>query len=213
VDDILRHFEKRFSTELEKKGFVNLGFFKIGFVYFVSRKEIKGFNQLKSLKIWSWEGDPIVSTMIKTMGLNSVPLPLPDVLSSLTTGIIDSAYAPPMGIIALQWSSKIKYLLDYPLAFSLGAFLLDVKKWKRVSGEHQRVIKQIAHKYITKMNEQTAKENQESIGVLKSLGVKVVKFSKADIAQGKIIRQKILNTLRGSFFSPKIVTEFNSLLR
>ena len=59
------------------------------------KKKTPNLNSLKGLKIWAWEGDQIVETMINSMNLIGVPLPLPDVLNSLQTGIVEAAYAPP----------------------------------------------------------------------------------------------------------------------
>lgn len=96
-----------FNQGLKSKGFINLGFYEIGQVYVVSTKKISNLNELKGVKIWSWEGDPLVEAMLESLDLVSVPLALPDVLSSLSTGIINAAYAPPLAILALQWHTKI----------------------------------------------------------------------------------------------------------
>ena len=66
------------------------------------------------------------------MQLVGVPLGLQDVLTSLSTGIIDTAYASPMGVLALQWQTKIKYLVDYPVTYSVGALLLRQKFWDKI---------------------------------------------------------------------------------
>ena len=60
--------------------------------------------------------------MVKSLNLSPVPLPITDVQASLSTGVIEAAYAPPLGIIALQWDNKVKYLVDFPLAFFGGCF-------------------------------------------------------------------------------------------
>ena len=78
--------------------------------------------------------------MIESMNLISVPLPLPDVLSSLSTGIIDAAYAPPLGILSLQWNTKVSHLIDFPLSYSIGAFLIGEKAWKKISPENQKIV-------------------------------------------------------------------------
>ena len=122
----------------------NLGFFEIGNVYFVSQKKTDSLKSMMGVKIWSWEGDELVSTMIESMKFVSVPLPLPDVLSSLSTGIIEAAYAPPLGILSLQWNTKIKYLIDFPTAFSIGALLISKKSWDKISAKDQIIFKILA---------------------------------------------------------------------
>jgi TRAP-type C4-dicarboxylate transport system substrate-binding protein len=192
-----------FNKEIAKKKFVNLGFFEIGMVYFVSQRETPSLKSLKGIKIWSWEGDRIVNTMISKMNLISVPLALPDVLSSLSTGIIEAAYAPPMGMIALQWNTKIKYLVDFPIAYSLGSFLISDKAWNKISPENQKITREIAKTYMKKVNAANAKDNADSLAAMRNSGVKFIKFPKEDIKKAKSIRGDIISELRGKLFTPK----------
>lgn len=209
---VLNMLTPELSKKLESSGFENLGFFKIGFVYFASVKKVTGIDNLKDLKIWAWEGDPIVETMIEQMNLNSIPLPLPDVLSSLTTGIVDAAYASAMGIIALQWNSKVKYVVDFPIAYSIGAFLVDKKKWNKIKPNHQALVKQISKKYIAKMNEDTRRENEEALKVMQSMGIKLIKFAESDIKKGEGIRKGIIKKLKGKLISADVIKKVNKQL-
>jgi len=192
-----------FNQSFNKSKFENLGFFEIGNVYFVSQKSTPSLDNLKGVKIWSWEGDELVASMIETMNLVSVPLPLPDVLSSLSTGIIDAAYAPPLGILSLQWNTKIKYIVDFPLSFSVGAFLVGEKTWKKISPEHKKIVKEISHKYVKNVNAANAKDNIEAINSLKTGGIKFLKFPQKDIERGKQLRTEIIGKLKGKLFSAK----------
>lgn len=100
VGKVVQGLRAHFDQGLEKAGFVNLGFFQAGNVYFVSKKKASSIDELKGLKIWAWEGDALVQAMVETLNLVSVPLSLPDVLNSLSTGIVDAAYATPLAIMA-----------------------------------------------------------------------------------------------------------------
>jgi TRAP-type C4-dicarboxylate transport system substrate-binding protein len=201
-----------FNSKFAKSEFTNLGFIEIGMVYFVSQKETQSLKSLSGVKIWSWEGDKLVSEMINTMDLVSVPLPLPDVLSSLSTGIIEAAYAPPLGIVSLQWNTKIKYLVDFPISFSIGAFLIENKKWNKISKAHQKIIKELGEKYIKKVNVSNNDDNKESLKAMKSLGVKFINFPESDIRKGKGIRDKVVTKLRGKLFSEKALKLLESNL-
>lgn len=192
-----------FNETFEQNEFRNLGFFEIGMVYFVSQKETESLNKLNGIKIWSWEGDKLVATMIDTMKLISVPLPLPDVLSSLSTGIIDAAYAPPLGILSLQWNTKVKYIVDFPLSFSIGAFLVNKKTWDKISPENRAIVDRISQKYVNNVNLANEKDNVEALNILKSGGIKFLKFPQEDIAKGKVLRAEIVKKLKGNLFSEK----------
>jgi TRAP-type C4-dicarboxylate transport system substrate-binding protein len=193
------------SQGLSSLGFINLGFFEIGFVYFISKNKVSDLNSLKGIKIWSWDGDPLVAAMIENMNLVSVPLSLPDVLSSLSTGVIEAAYAPAVGIVALQWNTKIKYLLDFPISYSVGAFLLDSKSLNKISTSNIALLKKLSIKHIQNINTANIADNQESLKSMKSSGVEFISFSKKDIEQGVKVRSQVLNMLKGKVISAKAI--------
>lgn len=208
VEKLTPYFEKG----IKDAGFVNLGFFEIGLVYFVSQQKTENLGALKGVKIWSWEGDRIVETMIEKMKLVSVPLPLPDVLSSLSTGIIEAAYAPAMPIIALQWSSKVKYLVDFPVAYSVGSFLISKKAWDKVKPEHRKIVNEVSAKYMAKVNESNIADNKAALSTIKEGGVEFLKFPKADEDKAKTLKQEIMTKLKGRLFTEQGLKKLKAAL-
>ena len=210
---VLSGMRNHFDQGLANKGYVNLGFFEVGNVYIVATKKAENLGHLKGMKIWAWEGDELGSSMLDSLQLVSVPLSLPDVLTSLSTGIVDAAYASPLAILALQWQSKIKYLVDVPVVYAVGAFLLDQKSWNKINPGDQKILKKYAEKNILRSNDQTFQENEESLKALKSTHqVEFVTFPKKDIEAGVGVRSKVLNQLTGRLFSSDGVKLFQEQL-
>jgi TRAP-type transport system periplasmic protein len=207
----LEKLSPQFGQLLKSKGFVNLGFYEVGMVYLVSTKKITNLKDLKGVKIWSWEGDELVKAMIESLELVSVPLALPDVLSSLSTGIINAAYAPPLAILALQWHTKVKYVVDFPTAFSIGALVVSDKAWAKVKPQHQVKISQIAQKYIKEANEKSIAENQQAREQLKKAGIEFISFPEADTKAAASLRTGVVKKLEGKLFSAKIVKELEKV--
>lgn len=205
----LEKLAPEFNQGLKSKGFINLGFYDIGQVYVVTTKKVSNLNELKGIKIWSWEGDPLVGAMIESLELVSVPLALPDVLSSLSTGIINAAYAPPMAILALQWHSKVKYLIDFPTAFSIGALLVSEKTWNKIKPEHQAKILEISKKYVKEANEKSIVESEEARNQMKKAGIEFISFPQEDYKRASSVRETVINKLKGKLLSPKIINELN----
>lgn len=195
----------QFNQGLKSKGFINLGFYEIGQVYVVSTKKVATLNDLKGLKIWSWEGDPLVGAMIESLQLVSVPLALPDVLSSLSTGIIDAAYAPPLAILALQWHTKIKFLVDFPTAFSIGALLVSDKIWNKITPAHQQKIVAIAQKFVDEANQKSIAENNQAREQLKKGGVQFVSFPAPDYKQAAAARGSVITKIKDKYISSKTI--------
>ena len=185
-------------------------YFEIGQVYLVSQKKIPDLNSIKSLKIWSWEGDPVVNTMFETMNLIGVPLSLPDVLSSLSTGIIDSAYAPGIGIISLQWNTKIKYIVDFPICYSVGAFVITTEAWSKISPADQKLVSEIAKKYQAQIVNTNEKDNKDSFDSMRDQKIEFIKFSDADIKIAQGYRNEIVKKLKGKLFSAEVLKKIET---
>lgn len=195
----------QFNQGLKSKGFVNLGFYEIGHVYLVSTKKISNLADLKGIKIWSWEGDQLVEAMIESLNLISVPLAIPDVLSSLSTGIINAAYAPPLAILALQWHTKIKYLVDFPTANSIGALLVADKTWSKIKPEHQKKIQALSQKFIADVNLKNADENEAARAQLKKGGVEFISFPQEDYKKAAAARATVISKVKDKYISSKVI--------
>lgn len=200
-----------FNESLKSKGFVNLGFYGIGKVYVVSTKKVENIDQMKGIKMWAWEGDKVINAMMESLGLVSVPLALPDVMSSLSTGMIQAAYAPPLGILALQWQSKVKYLIDFPTAYTIGALLIHEKRWKKIKPEHQKIVREVATKYVNEANAAAIADNEASLKKLKDMGVEFISFSKDDLAKAEQIRLSVIKKLEGEVLSKNVLKKIESM--
>lgn len=203
--------ETEFSAGMEKNGFVNLGFYGIGKVYVVSSKKVSNIGEMKGIKMWAWEGDKLIAAMMDSLGLVSVPLAITDVTSSLSTGMIDAAYAPPLGVVAFQWQNKIKYLIDFPVAYSIGALVVSSKSWKKLKPAEQKTVMEVAKKHISKANELAIKDNQDALEVLKKNGVELITFEKKDLDQAETIRKSVIEKISGKIISAKSVKRIEGL--
>jgi len=188
--------QTQFDKGFMDHGFQCLGYFEIGNVYLVSSKKVNNISDLKKIKIWSWEGDLLATSLVDSLELASVPLALPQVMSSLSTGVIDAAYATPLAIIALQWHSKVKFLVNFPITFSLGALVISNQGWNQIPSKYHQKIKAITKKYVDMANLQTIKENDDALIALKKNGIEFIDFPKTDVAKGKDIRSKVIVQLQ-----------------
>lgn len=205
----VQKFAPQFDRGLAKNGFKNLGYFELGNVYLVSMKRVASIKDLKGVKIWSWGDDKLIAGLMESLDLISIPLALPDVLPSLSTGIIEAAYASPSAVVALQWQTKIKYLVDFPVAFSLGAFLVSEKSWAQVPVKQQQVIEQIVQKHVAHANLQTISENEQALTALRKNGVEFITFSAHDLGRGEEIRQAVARKLTGPVISQEMMNAFS----
>ena len=175
VDNIYKIFYKEFNQAFEENGFVNLGWAEVGFVYIFTNTPIKTTDDMKGVKMWMWEGDPIAEKAFSTLGIHPIPLSITDVLTSLQTRLIDGVYTSPLAAIVLQWFSRVKFMLDVPLADASGAVILSKKKFDELPPDLQEILLRNGKKYMQKLTQQSRMDNAKSIETLKKNGITVIR--------------------------------------
>ena len=174
VDNIYSLFDKDFSKSFNDNEFVNLGWAEVGFVYIFTNTPVKVTDDLKGVKMWMWEGDPIAEATFKSIGIHPIPLSITDVLTSLQTKLIDGIYISPYAAIALQWFSRVKYMLDLPLADAAGAVIISKKKFDQIPSNLQDILLRNGKKYMQKLTQLSRQENAKSIETLKKKGITIL---------------------------------------
>jgi len=175
VDRVKEKLLPRFEKEFDKKGLVLLAMSEVGFIYTMSTNSISTLAELKKSKAWVPEGDPISSVLLETVGVTPIPLSIPDVLTSLQTGLINTIFNSFYGSIVLQWFTKISYITDIPFVYAYGAFVLDKKTFSKLPAHHADMMKKEAQTHFKKLLIETRKSNEEAKQVLIDNGISLVK--------------------------------------
>jgi len=211
VDMLYRDFGKEFEKSLEDGGYVLLGWAEVGFVHVFTSTPIKKSDDLRGIKMWTWEGDPIAETAFRTLGINPIPLSVIDVMTSLQTGLIDAFYTTPYAAIALQWYARVKYMVDVPLADAAGAVLISKKFYDPMPKDLQDILVRNGRLYISKLTQLSRKENAEAIKELNKRGIVTLAANEKDLLEyveagirsrralaGKLYTEEFLNRIEKS---------------
>ena len=174
VDHVLNTFDAEFSKAFEENGYVLLGWAEVGFAHVFTNVPVKSGQDMKGVKMWMWEGDPVAEAAFKALELRPIPLSVIDVMTSLQTGLIDGAYASPYGAVALSWHTRVKYMMNPPLANAMGAVLITRKKWDALTPDLQEILKRNGRKYMALLTQRSREDNAKAIGTLAKNNVQVV---------------------------------------
>jgi TRAP-type C4-dicarboxylate transport system substrate-binding protein len=175
VDRVKEKLLPRFEKEFDKKGLVLMAMSEVGFIYTMSTTSISTLAELKQSKAWAPEGDPISRVLLETVGVTPIPLSIPDVLTSLQTGLINTTFNSFYGSIVLQWFTKISYITDIPFVYAYGAFVLDKKKFSKLPPHYADMMKTAAQNHFKKLLIDTRKSNEEALQVLIDNSISLVK--------------------------------------
>ena len=174
VDYVLSKMTPRFDSELEKKGYIALGWTEGGFAYIMSQAPIRSVQDLKGKKVWIPQGDPIGQIVFEKAGVPPIPLSLPDVITSLQTHQLNTVCTSPVGALILQWHTKIKYITKDPLLFVYGVVMVNKKSFDKISPQNQKIIKELFAKYFKELNFQTRKDNDAALDTMTKRGIELV---------------------------------------
>lgn len=208
VDRVKEKIMPRFSAEFDKKGLVLLAVSEVGFVYTMSTTPITTLAELKQSKAWAPEGDPISQALLETVGVTPIPLSIPDVLTSLQTGLINTTFNSYYGAIALQWFTRISFITDIPFAYAYGAFILDKKTFSKLPQHLAEMMKTAADIHFGRLLDDTRKSNEEALQVLIQNDITLIKptpMTKAELQNN--YREKTVNKLVNDAFSESIYQE------
>lgn len=171
ADHIYKTFDSELRKALESNGYVLLGWTEVGFVYLYTNSPIRSPEDLRQVKMWMWEGDPIAEAAFKAMGISPIPLSITDVLTSLQTGLVNGVYGSPLSIVALQWFTKTKYMFSLPIANASGAVLVSKKIFDALSKEQQKVLLEAGSRHFKSLTQSSRRDNEKSSATLKKEGI------------------------------------------
>ena len=171
VDYVRAQMMPEIRAGFRKNDYELLGWMEIGFIRFFSRTPIHSMDDLKKRRIWLWQGDPLGAAFFTASNIAPVPLPITEVFTSLSTGLIDTVIAPPLGAIALQWFTKTPYMTEVPMADGIGGLVVSSKFFNRLPKDLQELLLRTGNEASEKLLVETRKDNEKSLGVLKQNGV------------------------------------------
>ena len=161
---------------LEEAGWVNFGFAAGGFAILMSNSPITEFDDLKGKKVWIPEGDNVSRHAMEALSLTPVSLPLTDVLTGLQTGLIDIVAMSPIGALVLQWHTKVKYINEVPLVYTLGFMAVDKRAFNKLSAGDQAIVREVMERTYRNFDKANLVDNRGALEALLNTGIESVDF-------------------------------------
>ncbi len=193
VDYIRGRMDSMISGGLEDAGIVTFAFVETGFAYLMTQQPITSVEELKELKAWIPEGDPIAAELIKSFDVSPIPLNITDVLAGLQTGLIDAVVVPPVVALALQWHNHVSHVMDLPLLYIYSTMAMDKKSWNRMSADDQALVSTVLDKTFTQVGEEARVDNKKAFDALLSIGIEAT--SPANLGEWQSVADKSVNSL------------------
>lgn len=171
VDAVRSETDPLLIAGLDDKGFHTFGFIEGGFAYIYSTKKASTFSDLEGSKAWLPESDPVGRVLVEEASLSPVPLGLADVLTGLQTGLVDVVSGPPVAAVALQWFTKVKYAIEYPVIYTFGCMVISDRAWSTLSAEDQKLVDEVLGRMTETLDRRAREDNEGARRALEQQGV------------------------------------------
>jgi TRAP-type C4-dicarboxylate transport system substrate-binding protein len=174
IDYVRSHFMPQFREGFRDNGYELLGWMEIGFVHMFSREPIHSLDDMRSRRVWLWQGDPMGQAFFSASGISPVPLSIVDVYTSLSTGLVDTVYCTPLAAIALQWFTKTRYVSSLSLTNAIGGLIVSRRFFDSLPEDLQTLLRETGRATGEKLVAATRADNASSVAELKRRGLQFI---------------------------------------
>lgn len=179
---------KQMMTDLETKGMIGYGLFFAGQRHIISHKEIKSVADLNGLKI-RIPGSPVFESYYKAIGAGPASMPLPEVYTALSTGVIDAVDTDLDAAVSQKFYEAADVLtLTGHIVFPEIA-IGSKKLVDSLSEEDRQIVADTWKSVIDWGVKEGIAKNESLLTQLKDLGVKVNEVS--DLSEFKEVSKKV----------------------
>ncbi len=214
IDRVHQEMLPVFARSFRDKGFELLAWAEVGNVHLFSRTPVRRMEDFAGLKVWAWSGDPVAQETFAAMGVNPIQLAVTDVLTALHTGMIDTVYAPPLGALALQWHTAVKFMTALPLGHATGAMLVAQQTHSRLSPALAELLGSEMRRGMHELTRVLRVQAAEAAETLQRSGVALVPLpDPPELARFQRVHEEASRRLSGRVFPPELLGQVQGILR
>jgi len=191
VDYVRKKMDPLLIKGLKENGFISFGLAEGGFAYLMSNQSIKIVDDFKGQKVWVPQGDDVSRAAFESIGISPISLALSDVLTGLQTGLVDTIAGSASGAIALQWHTRVKYLMDEPLSYLYASMVISQKRFKRIAKDDQVIVSEVMGDTFKRLNKLNRKDDISARAALQEQGITFIKLSPQLTGQWFDIRNNV----------------------
>lgn len=172
-----------------------IAWMEVGNVHLFSSKPLASLDELGRRRIWQWQGDRFIDAFFTANGWSPVALPITEVYTGLSTGLVDTVVSTPLASIALQWAGKTPYMSSLPMATGIGALVVSNRFYRGLPAELQALLKSTGAALSQKLIADTRRDDLKALAVLQKTTRPLVGLQNIDSAEQTALARKAVNAL------------------
>ena len=154
-----------------------LSWSRAGWVHFFSKEKVVYPEDLKPQRLASDPNDLELQQAFKIMGYNPIPMPQPELLTSLNSGLVDAFYTAPLVAGGYQWFALAPHMLDLKVAPFLGAIVISDAVWRRIPNNIKDELMAAARRVAAQIDEDVRELEAEAVESMQQYGLEVTEVT------------------------------------
>jgi TRAP-type C4-dicarboxylate transport system substrate-binding protein len=136
------------------------------------------------------------------------------VLTGLQTGLIHIIGTSPMGAVAFQWHTKLKYTTNTPLLYLFAALVIDQRAFAKVNPEDQKVVREVMGRVYQEFDRQNRQENEAASKALLRQGLTPLQIAPEVVQKWRESSIPVIRRLgEQGAFSPQLLQQVEGYLQ
>jgi TRAP-type C4-dicarboxylate transport system substrate-binding protein len=126
---------KEWNATFDKEGWKLVAWGETGQYRYFSKGAVRNPGDLKHLRPWLWPDSHVMKEIYRVVGVNGIPLGVPEVYGALQTGMIDAVISTAIATVALQWHTKLTHVTKRTHGVLTGAMIMSKAKYDSIPAE------------------------------------------------------------------------------
>lgn len=173
LDYVREKLRPELEAKLAAKGFEVLIWGEGGWVQFFTKADVATPEEYKRLRIFAWSGDPVQSSVMKSLGYHPVPIPLADILPGLETGMVDAVPVAPLWALVGQFDRVTHYMLPVNWVPIVGATVMRRQTLEAMKPEARAALREAALVATKTLRAHRVEQDEGSIKAMQARGLQV----------------------------------------
>lgn len=195
IDAVRAVIQPVIEAGFRKNQYELVAWMEVGNIHFFSTKPLTRLDELAQRRIWQWQGDRFIDAFFEANGWSPVTLPITEVYTGLSTGLIDTVVSTPLASIALQWAGKTPYMSTQPMATGIGAVVVSDRFYAGLPADLQALLKNSGAALSQTLIADTRRDDEKALAVLAKQTRPMAGLQDIDMTEQIARARKTVNTL------------------
>ena len=182
LDYVMERIEPELNEHFEQNRLHVLAWSRAGWVHFFSRHPVTYPEDLKRQRLAADPNDQELLQAFRIMGYRPIPMPQPDLLTSLNSGLVDAFYTSPLVAAGFQWFALAPNMLDLKVAPYLGAIVITDVAWRRIPDALKNQLLRSADGVVAQIDNEVRELERQALETMRRYGLRVQEVT-AEVAE------------------------------